>query len=47
MNDKWNPRLWLRKWLNRPSPAEAAELRRVRQRLARISEHAAPGKKLD
>ncbi|GEM_PF-7076118 len=23
MNDKWNPRLWLRNWLNEPSIAEA------------------------
>ncbi len=23
MNDKWNPRLWLRNWLNKPSIAEA------------------------
>lgn len=22
MNDKWNPRLWLRDWLNKPSIAE-------------------------
>lgn len=22
MNDKWNPRLWLRHWLNAPSRAE-------------------------
>lgn len=22
MNDKWNPRLWLRNWLNAPSQAE-------------------------
>lgn len=22
MNDKWNPRLWLRDWLNKPSKAE-------------------------
>lgn len=25
MNDKWNPRLWLRKWLIKPSNAEVAE----------------------
>lgn len=23
MNDKWNPRLWLRDWLNKPSNAGA------------------------
>ena len=25
LSDKWNPRLWLRDWLNRPSRAEMAE----------------------
>ena len=27
MNDKWNPRLWLRDWLVKPSQAERSERR--------------------
>lgn len=27
MNDKWNPRLWLRSWLIKPSQAERSEQR--------------------
>lgn len=27
LSDKWNPRLWLREWLNRPSLAELEERR--------------------
>jgi len=27
LSDKWNPRLWLRDWLNQPSLAELAERR--------------------
>ncbi|HGM7334246.1 TPA: hypothetical protein ACKQCJ_000543 [Stenotrophomonas maltophilia] len=29
MNDKWNPRLWLREWLNKPSPSERKKERRI------------------
>ncbi len=25
LSDKWNPRLWLREWLNQPSKAELVE----------------------
>lgn len=25
LSDKWNPRLWLRDWVNKPSRAELAE----------------------
>lgn len=25
LSDKWNPRLWLREWLNAPSQAEVVE----------------------
>ncbi|HGM6769861.1 TPA: hypothetical protein ACKQAW_000380 [Stenotrophomonas maltophilia] len=25
MNDKWNPRLWLRNWINLPTTEEAAQ----------------------
>lgn len=25
LSDKWNPRLWLRDWINKPSLAEFAE----------------------
>lgn len=31
MNDKWNPRLWLRNWLLRPSHAEAARIHATAQ----------------
>lgn len=31
MNDKWNPRLWLRRWLLKPSPAESAPLNATAQ----------------
>ena len=27
VSDKWNPRLWLKDWLNKPSMAELAERR--------------------
>ncbi len=27
VSDKWNPRLWLRDWLNKPTAAELAERR--------------------
>jgi hypothetical protein len=27
LSDKWNPRLWLRDWLNKPSQAELKERR--------------------
>lgn len=26
MNDKWNPRLWLRNWLMKPSRAESKKI---------------------
>lgn len=25
MNDRWNPRIWLRNWLSKPSNSELAE----------------------
>ncbi len=34
MNDKWNPRLWLRNWLNKESKTEARDRKRFEADLA-------------
>jgi hypothetical protein len=38
MNDKWNPRLWLREWLNKPSRTERQERRIDTATAARMRE---------
>ncbi len=34
MNDKWNPRLWLRDWLNKESKTETGDRKRFQADLA-------------
>ncbi|WP_295566192.1 hypothetical protein [uncultured Stenotrophomonas sp.] len=34
MNDKWNPRLWLRDWLNKASKTEVSDRERFQADLA-------------
>lgn len=38
MNDRWNPRLWLREWLKKDSRTEARERERFQAELAAFRE---------
>lgn len=42
MNDKWNPRLWLRNWLLRPSHAETARINATAQGVPKAVAYSRP-----
>lgn len=36
LSDKWNPRLWLREWLNAPSRFEREQAERVKAGMRKV-----------